>query len=135
MTSRPVRRRQVLALGAAATAAATVPTRFAIAQAQKPLRFIPTSDLSSLDPHWTTSQGTQTHGFYVFDTLYGVDSKLRPHPQMAEGHNVSDNGRVWEIKLRDGLKFHDGEPVLARDCAASLQFSSTVNMPKILVFW
>jgi peptide/nickel transport system substrate-binding protein len=50
-----------------------------------------------------------------------VDSKLRPHPQMAEGHTVSDNGRVWEIKLRDGLKFHDGEPVLARDCAASLK--------------
>ena len=75
-------RRQALALGAAA---AVIPTRFAIAQARKPLRFIPTADLSALDPHWTTTQTVQTHGFYVFDTLYGVDSQLRPHPQMAEG--------------------------------------------------
>ncbi len=111
-------RRQALALGAAA---AVIPTRFAIAQARKPLRFIPTADLSALDPHWTTTQTVQTHGFYVFDTLYGVDSQLRPHPQMAEGHTISDNNRVWDIKLRDGLKFHDGEPVLARDCAASLK--------------
>ena len=117
---RPIRRRQALALGAASVAASL--PRVSIAQkAQKPLRFIPTADLSSLDPHWTTTQTTQTHGFYVFDTLYGVDGQLRAHPQMAEGHTVSDDGRTWHIKLRDGLKFHDGEPVLARDCAASLK--------------
>jgi peptide/nickel transport system substrate-binding protein len=45
---------------------------------------------------------------------------LRPKPQMAEGYSVSDNGRTWLIRLRDGLKFHDGEPVQAQDCAASL---------------
>ena len=57
----------------------------------------------------------------MFDTLYGVDAKLRARPQMAEGHTISDDGRTWLIRLRDGLKFHDGEPVLARDCAASLK--------------
>ena len=32
--------------------------------------------------------GTIYHGYCVFDTLYGVDSNYRPHPQMAEGHSV-----------------------------------------------
>ena len=91
------------------------------AQKSRPLRFIPTSDLSSLDPHWTTSQPPQTHGYYVFDTLYGVDAQLRARPQMAEGHTVSSDGLTWLIRLRPGLAFHDGEPVLARDCAASLK--------------
>ncbi len=46
---------------------------------------------------------------------------LRPQPQMAAGHVVDDDGKRWTIKLRDGLLFHDGQPVLARDCVASLQ--------------
>ena len=109
-------------IGTGVTALATTLAAPAVqAQKSRPLRFVPTSDLSSLDPHWTTSQPPQTHGYYVFDTLYGVDAKLRPRPQMAEGHTVSEDGRVWRIRLRLGLRFHDGEPVLARDCAASLK--------------
>jgi peptide/nickel transport system substrate-binding protein len=57
----------------------------------------------------------------VFDTLYGVDANLRPTPQMAEGHEVSANGLAWRIRLRDGLRFHDGTSVRAEDCIASLQ--------------
>ena len=37
-----------------------------------------------------------------------------PHPQMAAGHVVGDDGKRWTITLRDGLRFHDGTPVLAR---------------------
>ena len=98
-----------------------MPTRFAIGQKASVLRFIPTADLSSLDPIWTTSQATQNHGYYVFDTLFGCDAQLRPRHQMAESHGVSDDGRTWLIRLREGLRFHDGTPVLARDCAASLK--------------
>lgn len=121
-----MRRRSMLrGIAAAAAGSAVTPfaaPRFAIAQkAQKPLVFVPTADLSSLDPIWTTTQTVQNHGFYVFDTLFGVDSQLRVHPQMAEGHEVSADGRVWRITLRPGLKFHDGTPVLARDCTASLK--------------
>ncbi|MBN8871422.1 MAG: ABC transporter substrate-binding protein [Rhodospirillales bacterium] len=116
-----MQRRHLLRGAAVAAGAAALP-RLAIAQkAQKPLIFVPTADLSSLDPIWTTTQTVQNHGYYVFDTLYGVDGHLGVHPQMAEGHEISPDGRIWRIKLRDGLKFHDGEPVLARDCAASLK--------------
>jgi peptide/nickel transport system substrate-binding protein len=87
----------------------------------KTLRFVPQSNLTVLDPIVTTASVTTTHGYCVFDTLYGVDEKLRPLPQMAEGSRLSEDGRVQEITLRPGLMFHDGTPVLARDCAASLQ--------------
>ena len=108
-------------LRAAATAAAAGLARPAIAQKSRVLRYVPTADLSSLDPHWTTTQTVQTHGYYVFDTLFGVNAKLEPRPQMAEGYTIEDDGRTWLIRLRPGLKFHDGTPVLARDCAASLK--------------
>jgi peptide/nickel transport system substrate-binding protein len=115
-----MRRRDVLLSGAAA---ATIPSRFAIAAKQdnKLVRYVPTADLSVLDPSWTTTQVSITHGYYVFDTLFGIDHTQTPQPQMAEGATVSDDGRVWSIRLRDGLTFHDGEKVLARDAAASLR--------------
>jgi len=120
-----MRRRSFIKASAATAGAAALPSRFAIAQnparTNKLLRYVPTADLSVLEPSWTTTQVSITHGYYVFDTLYAIDGKQTPKPQMAEGHTVSDDGRTWDIKLRDGLKFHDGEPVLARDAAASLK--------------
>jgi peptide/nickel transport system substrate-binding protein len=85
------------------------------------LRFVPQANLTSLDPIWTTATVTNNHGYYVYDTLYGQDSEFKPRPQMAEGHEVLDNGRTWRFKLREGLKFHDGSPVRAADCAASIK--------------
>jgi peptide/nickel transport system substrate-binding protein len=111
-----MKRRDFLAASAAVTLA-----RPAIAQGVKPLIFVPQANLTSLDPVWTTATVTRNYAFLVFETLYGVDSKLNPHPQMAEGHVVEDDGKRWTIKLRDGLVFHDGQRVLARDCVPSLQ--------------
>ncbi|HET6605885.1 MAG TPA: ABC transporter substrate-binding protein, partial [Rhodopila sp.] len=107
-------------LGAAATAAAL--PRFAIGQPanSRVLRFVPQANLTLTDPIVTTAAVSSNHGYMVFDTLFGLNGKLEPKPQMAEGFTVSDDGRTYLIKLRDGLKFHDGEPVRAQDCAPSL---------------
>ncbi len=112
-----MKRRTLLQSAAAALAAP------AVAQPTRPntLHFIPQANLTALDPIWTTATVTNGHAYYVFDTLYAADSKLRARPQMAEGHELSDNGRVWRIRLREGLLFHDGEKVRAADCIASLQ--------------
>src|SRR6266436_2932060 len=40
---------------------------------------------------------------------------------MVEGHSVEEDGLTWTLKLRDGLRFHDNEPVLARDVVASIR--------------
>ncbi len=118
-------RRSLIKGAAALLAAPLVPAMAAPAVAQdlraRTLRFIPQTNLSVLDPVWTTATVTSNHGYYVFDTLYSTDSQLRPRPQMAEGHEVSDDRLRWRIRLRPGLLFHDGTPVLARDCVASLK--------------
>jgi peptide/nickel transport system substrate-binding protein len=56
----------------------------------------------------------------VFDTLFGMDNQTRMQPQMLDGFSVEDDGKLWKLKLRDGLLWHDGEKVLARDCVASI---------------
>ena len=91
------------------------------AQTARTLRFVPQADPAILDPIVTTGLVTRNHGFMIFDTLYGVDERFRPQPQMVEGHTVGDDGLSWTMRLRDGLRFHDGTPVLARDVVASLR--------------
>ena len=56
----------------------------------------------------------------VYDTLFGLGQDSRPRPQMAEGHEVSPDGRTVTIALRAELRFHDGAPVRAQDCIASI---------------
>jgi len=82
---------------------------------------VPQGNLVSLDPVWTTAIVTRNAAAMIFETLYGRDESLAPKPQMVEGHQIEDNGLRWTMRLRPGLLFHDGTPVLARDCVASLQ--------------
>ena len=105
-----------------AAAAAFVPAKFAIAQPAnaRTLVFVPQANLSVLDPIFTTAQPTVHHGYAIYDLLFGVTAKLDPKGQMAEGYTLSDDGRTYLIRLRPGLKFHNGEPVRAQDCAPSL---------------
>src|SRR6186713_2741696 len=77
---------------------------------------------------------TRNHAYLVYDTLYGVDDAVRPRPQMAAGHVIEDDGKTWKITLRDGLRFHDGERVLARDAAASLKRWAKRDVFAISVF-
>ncbi len=89
--------------------------------ASRTLRMVPQAALTILDPIFTTAAVTTNHGYCVFDTLYGLNARFEPLPQMAAGHAVSDDGLTWTITLRDGLAFHDGSPVRAADCIASLK--------------
>jgi peptide/nickel transport system substrate-binding protein len=113
-----MRRRDILKLSAGAALA--VP-RIARAQRERVLKFVPTPDLVVLDPIWGAFRTTHVHAHLVFDTLYGLDETFAARPQMLEGHVVESDGTLWKLQLRDGLRFHDGEPVLARDAVASLQ--------------
>jgi peptide/nickel transport system substrate-binding protein len=104
--------RRDLLKGAAATAAALASP--ALAQPARVLRFVPQADLTVIDPVVTTAYVTRYHALMVWDQLYGLDSELRPQPQMVEGHTVEDDGKRWTFRLREGLAFHDGEPVRGR---------------------
>ena len=110
-------RRALLAAGLALPLAGT-----ALAQEEETvLRVIPHADLKNLDPIWTTAYISRNHGYLVYDTLFAMDENLQVQPQMAEGHEVSEDGLTYTITLRDGLTFHDGAPVTAEDVVASLE--------------
>lgn len=109
--------RRSLLLGAAATTLA----RPAIGNTTSTLKFVPPAALSSIDPVWTSAMTVRNFGMMVFETLYGRDADMNPKPQMLAGEVIDDDGKRRTMTLRDGLRFHDGEKVLARDCVASLR--------------
>jgi peptide/nickel transport system substrate-binding protein len=113
-----MQRRDLFRAGAAMALAAP-----AIGQAQgaRTLKFIPQSNLTAIDPVWTTAYVTRNHALMIFDTLWGLDDNLEPRPQMVEGALVENDGRRWVIALRQGLRWHDGEPVRAADAVASIK--------------
>jgi peptide/nickel transport system substrate-binding protein len=114
-------RRTVLKALAATTVAGLAAPRIVRADAATTLRYVPRFDPGVLDPHWSTSGSTRTHGFMVYDTLYGLDDAQQPQFQMLQGHVIEDDGLRWTLTLRPGLRFHDDTPVLARDCTASIR--------------
>src|SRR5215471_14271751 len=105
-----------------AFAAASGLTTPAISQraAARTVRLVPHADLANFDPIWTTAYIARNAGLLVWDTLYGVDAKLEPQRQMVGAEEVSSDGLTWTFRLRPGLKFHDGQPVLAKDAVASI---------------
>jgi peptide/nickel transport system substrate-binding protein len=108
-------------LGAFALAAVAALWPTPGAAQEKVLKVIPHADLRVLDPIWTTGYITRNHGYLVYDTLFAIDDKFEPKPQMADSFTLSADGLVYTIKLRSGLKWHDGKPVTAADAVASIQ--------------
>ena len=93
----------------------------AVAQSNKTLRVVMHSDLKILDPVWTTAYIVRNHGYMIYDTLFALDANLQPQPQMVDNWTVSDDQLVWTFKLRDGLKWHDGQPVTTADVLPSIK--------------
>jgi peptide/nickel transport system substrate-binding protein len=105
------------ALSVAALSVALTSQAFA---AGKTITAVMHSDLRIIDPLFTTAYITRDHGYMVFDTLLATDSSFKITPQMADW-KVSDDKLTYTFTLRDGLKWHDGAPVTAEDCVASLK--------------
>ena len=68
----------------------------------------------------TTAYIVRDFGYMIYDTLLAEDSSFKIQPQMAE-YKISDDKLTYTFTLRDGLKWHDGTPVTAEDCVASLK--------------
>src|SRR6266436_6068977 len=112
--------KSAVGLGALATAGGLATPAISQRAAARTLRLVPHADLANFDPVWSPAYIARNAGLLVWDMLYGVDNKLQPQRQMVESENVSPDGLTWTFRLRAGLKFHDGEPVLAKDAVASI---------------
>ncbi|MBV1695548.1 MAG: ABC transporter substrate-binding protein [Hyphomicrobiales bacterium] len=108
-------------VAAGAVAAATAIGLPLAAQAQKTLRVAMHSDLKIIDPIWTTALIATDHAYLIYDTLFSPNEKLEMRPQMVDTWSVSDDKLTWTFTLREGLEWHDGKPVTAEDCVASLK--------------
>ncbi|MBP2239003.1 peptide/nickel transport system substrate-binding protein [Sinorhizobium kostiense] len=76
---------------------------------------------SGFDSHNTTSANTGNHALAIYDMLFAFDSQRVPRPQMIGNWGVSEDRMTYTFALRDGLGFHDGTPVTAADCVASIR--------------
>src|SRR5438094_4849802 len=97
-----------LALGGPATAETTV-------------RVVLHSDLKIIDPVWSGGYITRNHGYMIYDTLFAMDANGEIKPQMVDRYEVSGDRLAYTLTLRDGLVWHDGKPVTADDCVASIK--------------
>jgi peptide/nickel transport system substrate-binding protein len=128
-----MRRRDLLKAAGASVVALAAP-RIGRAEKASKLVFAPTADLNLLDPIATFARVTRNHAYLVFDTLYGIDTNWTAQPQMVEAHQVEEDGLTWTLRLRDGLRFHDKEPVLARDVVASIRrFAARISFANALM--
>ena len=117
-----ISRRQVVQGAAAAATVTTLGAPSVHAQKDgRTLRFVAEADLKIFDPVWTTLYITRNHSYLVYDTLFGTDENLQVKPQMVDRTTVSPNGMKYTFTLRDGLQWHDGQPVLSEDCVESLK--------------
>ena len=110
--------RRQLAWGAAAAALTLAWPAMASAST---LKIIPHSNVTVLDPIWTTAYISRNFGYMIYDTLFGTDAKGAIKPQMVDKWTVSKDGKTWTFTLREGLAFHDGKPVTSEDVVASLK--------------
>jgi peptide/nickel transport system substrate-binding protein len=117
-----ISRRQVVRGAAVVAGAAALGAPSVRAQNEgQTLRFIAEADLKVLDPIWNTAYITRNHGYLVYDTLFGTDENSQIKPQMVDQTTVSPDGMKYTFTLRDGLKWHDGQPVMSEDCVESLK--------------
>ena len=107
-----MRRRTFLGAAGLGAAGALAAPSLGRAAPTRVLKFIPQSDVTILDPIFTTAYVTRNHGYLVFDTLFGQDGNYRPTLQMLDAAVTGNDGKLWRLTLRPDLKFHDGSPVL-----------------------
>ena len=106
---------------AAIAVAFALPFAAGVARAETVLRAALHSDLKIIDPVWTSALISTHHGYMIYDTLFANDASFQPRPQMVDTYTLSDDKLTWTFKLRDGLEWHDGQPVTSEDCVASLK--------------
>ncbi|MBI3375337.1 MAG: ABC transporter substrate-binding protein [Betaproteobacteria bacterium] len=92
----------------------------ALAQ-KKIIRSVPIGALKIVDPIWTTAYITRNHSYMVWDTLFSLDAKNEPQPQMVDAWKISPDKLTYSFTLRSGLLWHDNTPVRAADCVASIR--------------
>jgi peptide/nickel transport system substrate-binding protein len=89
--------------------------------ADKVIKAVMESNLASLDPIVSTATSTSIHASMIYDTLFAWDANMVAQPQMVQSYKISNDKLTYTFVLRPGQKWHDGAPVTAQDCVASIR--------------
>ncbi|MER8451835.1 ABC transporter substrate-binding protein [Mesorhizobium sp. M1428] len=125
-----ISRRNLIKAGVAAGAALSIPSVVraqTVSNGARTVNLGAFTDLPGFDPISSTANQVADHGMAIYDTLFALDSKFMPQPQMVGKWDVSDDKKTYTFELRDGLGWHDGTPVTAADCVASIRRWAEVN--------
>lgn len=79
------------------------------------------SDPGSLNPAATTSGGVHTASELMFNGLVGLGPELQPVPELAQSWEVLEEGALYRFRLREGVRWHDGEPFTSADVVYSFE--------------
>ncbi|KAF1023678.1 MAG: Periplasmic dipeptide transport protein [Paracidovorax wautersii] len=112
--------RRVLAVLASA-AAALLPHLALAQQSGQALTWVVDPEPSSLVPLVTTAGGNTEIGPKVVEGLLTYDRQLQPRPLLATEWTVSPDGLRYSFKLRQGVKWHDGQPFTSANVVYSIQ--------------
>lgn len=89
---------------------------------------------TSLDPHFHNVTNNNQMALYIFDKLIGQDARQKLEPGLAVSWKPVED-TVWEFKLREGVKFHDGSPFTSEDVKFTIERIPNVpNSPSSFVF-
>src|SRR2546429_1404782 len=113
----PVSRRALLRPGGAALPA---PSVGAPAHAQTPKlggTFVSaqTTEATGLDPQLVPAFSRSRRSPMLYNQLVRFDADMNPVPELAESWRVSPDGLTWAFKLREGVRFHDGQELTSAD--------------------
>ncbi len=111
----------VAAAAALALAAVLVPAPVLAQVKGGELIVVQGSNPPSLDAMSTSSQASRNINMNIYETLYGFSEDIKPIPILAEGVEISEDGMTYVFTLRQGVLFHNGDEMNARDVKASLE--------------
>ena len=113
---------RLIAVSGVATVAAMAPAGAALAQQMGgELIVVQGSNPPSLDAMNTSSGASRNINMNVYETLYGFNENVEPIPILAEGVDISEDGLTYVFTLRQGVKFHNGDEMMASDVKASME--------------
>ena len=84
-------------------------------------------DLDSLVPSLSQGAGTQEILYNIYEGLYKPDSEGNLVPAVASDYTMSEDGLVYTFTLREGIQFHNGNPVTVQDVKYSIETCAGLN--------
>src|ERR1700730_10615139 len=74
-----------------------------------------TTEATGLDPQLVPALSRSRRSPLMYSQLVRYDADMNPRPELVESWQISPDGHPWTFKLREGVKFHDGQELTSAD--------------------